>query len=74
MSNTSPVTGYPSVDKPWLSFYSKEAIAAPLPNASIYEYIVAKNKDHPMLSNKKLQKGNNKDSKPCRQRRKWFQP
>ena len=39
-------TGYPSIDKPWLSFYKEEAITTPIPNASIYEYIWEKNKDH----------------------------
>ena len=25
------LTGYPSIDKPWLKYYSDEAITAPLP-------------------------------------------
>lgn len=29
------LTGYPSVDKPWLKFYSKEAINAKMPSDSI---------------------------------------
>ena len=41
------MTGYPSIDKPWLSFYSEESAKAPLPNSSIYEYILQKNQDHP---------------------------
>lgn len=41
------LTGYPSIDKPWLNFYSKEAVATSLPNSSLYEYIFEKNKDHP---------------------------
>lgn len=32
------LTGYPSIDKPWLKYYSGEAINAPLPKCTIYEY------------------------------------
>lgn len=28
---TQNMTGYPSIDKPWLKYYSEEAINAPLP-------------------------------------------
>ena len=31
------VTGYPSIDKPWLKYYSEEAIRAELPNDTLYE-------------------------------------
>ena len=41
------LTGYPSVDKPWLKYYSEEAINAPLPECTIYEYLVENNKDYP---------------------------
>jgi len=40
-------TGYPSVDKPWLKYYTEEAISAPLPECSIYEYLVQNNQDYP---------------------------
>ena len=40
------LTGYPSTDKPWLKYYSEEAINAPLPECTIYEYIWNCNKDH----------------------------
>ena len=40
------LTGYPSVDKPWLKYYSEEAINAPLPECTIYEYIWNCNKDN----------------------------
>lgn len=39
-------TGYPSIDKPWLKYYSEEAINAPLPECTIYEYLWESNKDH----------------------------
>ena len=35
--NTNQTTGYPSIDKPWLKYYSDEAINAKLPNCSMYE-------------------------------------
>lgn len=33
------LTGYPSVDRPWLKYYSEEAMNASLPKGSIYEYM-----------------------------------
>lgn len=48
IKNTSDnkLTGYPSIDKPWLKYYSEEAINAPLPECTIYEYLWEKNKDY----------------------------
>ena len=43
---TDKKTGYPSIDKPWLKYFSEEAIKAPLPNCSAYEYMYANNKDY----------------------------
>jgi len=40
------LTGYPSIDKPWLKYYSEEAIHAPLPEGSLYDYMIEKNRDH----------------------------
>lgn len=40
------LTGYPSIDKPWLKYYSEEAINAPLPECTMYEYLWQSNKDH----------------------------
>lgn len=37
-------TGYPSIDRPWLSYYSKEAIEDPLPRMSLYDYLYENNK------------------------------
>ena len=39
--------GYPSIDKPWLKYYSEEAINAPLPECTIYEYVWMNNKEFP---------------------------
>lgn len=35
--------GYPSVDKPWLKYYSDEAEKAPFPKCTMYEYAYDKN-------------------------------
>lgn len=40
------MTGYPSIDKPWLKYYSEEAINAKLPECTIYEYLWENNKEH----------------------------
>ena len=40
------LTGYPSIDKPWLKYYSEEAINAPLPECTVFEYIWNNNKEH----------------------------
>ena len=40
------LTGYPSIDKPWLKYYSKEAVSAKIPECSIFEYVWQNNKDH----------------------------
>ena len=39
-------TGYPSIDKPWLKYYSEEAINAPLPERTVWENICERNKNH----------------------------
>lgn len=40
------LTSYPSIDKPWLKYYSKEAVDAPLPKYTVYEYLWESNKRH----------------------------
>lgn len=40
------LTGYPSIDKPWLKYYSEEAINAPLPKCTMYDLLWQNNKDH----------------------------
>lgn len=37
------LTGYPSIDKPWLKYYTKEQINAPLPHMTAYEYLKQQN-------------------------------
>ncbi len=41
------LTGYASIDKPWLKYYPEEAINASLPECTIYEYLWINNKDYP---------------------------
>ena len=52
MSMQANITGYPSVDKPWLKYYSEEAIHAKLPEGSMYDYIWQNNKEY--LDNRAL--------------------
>lgn len=46
MAEKKKMTGYPSIDKPWLKYYSEEALKAPLPEATLYQYIWGNNKDY----------------------------
>lgn len=41
------LTGYPSIDKPWLKYYSDDAINVLLPECTIYENLLESNKDYP---------------------------
>lgn len=46
MPENKPLTGYPSIDKPWLKYYSEKAINTPLPECTIYERIINCNADN----------------------------
>lgn len=46
MEEKETMTGYPSIDKPWLKYYTEETINATLPECTIYEYLWENNKDH----------------------------
>ena len=39
------LTGYPSIDRPWMKYYTEEQINAPLPHMTAYEYIKVQNAD-----------------------------
>lgn len=39
------LTGYPSIDKPWLKYYSEEQINAPQPYMTAYEYLKKQNSE-----------------------------
>lgn len=41
-----PLTGHPSIDKPWLKYYTKEQIQADMPQMSAYRYLFEKNKKY----------------------------
>ena len=40
------ITGYPSIDKPWLKYYSGEQSVIYKPEENLYEYIYENNKDY----------------------------
>ena len=40
------LTGYPSIDKPWLKYCSSEMIASKLPEETLYDHIRRRNKDN----------------------------
>jgi len=42
------LTGYPSIDKPWLKYYDKEFLAQPIPAMNVYTYLrtMTQNYDH----------------------------
>lgn len=46
MQTEKKLTGCPSIDKPWLKYYSEEAINAPLPECTMFEYIYNQNQDN----------------------------
>lgn len=39
-------TGYPSQDRPWRQYYSEEALAAELPECTVWENLLARNRGH----------------------------
>lgn len=40
------MTGYPSIDKPWMKYYSDAALSAKIPDCTIYEAIKNANQDN----------------------------
>lgn len=46
MNEQKNTSGYPSIEKPWLKYYTQEAINAPLPMSTIYEYLWENNKKY----------------------------
>ena len=47
MPEEKKLTGYPSMDKPWLKYYSEEAISSSLLQGTLYENIQKNNCDYP---------------------------
>lgn len=42
MTEEKALTGYPSIDKPWLKYYDSEFIKKPVPAMNIYSYLKSK--------------------------------
>lgn len=41
-----PLTGHPSIDKPWLKYYTEEQIKTKLPKMTVYGYLYEQNKKY----------------------------
>lgn len=46
MDSTAQVTGYPSIDKPWLKYFRETDINEELPKRTIYQSVYDNNKDY----------------------------
>ena len=46
LSEADKRTGFPSVDKPWLKYYSEDKRTFEVPECSVYEYMLESNKDN----------------------------
>lgn len=46
MTDQRQLSGYPSIDKPWLKYYSKEAAQATIPEKTLYQNILDHNCDN----------------------------
>ena len=44
--NTQKITGYPSIDKPWMKYYPNSEKKCTVPETTIYQYIYDRNKDY----------------------------
>ncbi len=40
------LTGYPSIDKPWLKYYDEKVYNTPVPACTLYDHVYDRNKDH----------------------------
>ena len=46
MSQEKKMTGLPSIDKPWLKYYTTAQIETPLPHCKAYNYVVENNQNN----------------------------
>lgn len=46
MPEEKKLTGYPSIDKPWLKYYAEDKREFSLPNCSVYDYMIKSNSDN----------------------------
>ena len=42
---TDHITGYASIDRPWLKYYSEAAVDTPIPHCTAYDYLLESNRD-----------------------------
>lgn len=47
VSEEKKLTGYPSIDKPWLKYYTQEDLTIQVPKCTIYQNIYDRNRDYP---------------------------
>ena len=47
MPDETKLTGYPSIDRPWLKYYTEKDLALKVPQCTVYQYIYDRNKDYP---------------------------
>lgn len=47
MSTKKEITGYPSIDKPWLKYYSEKTLNTPPQECTLFEYIYKNNNSYP---------------------------
>ena len=46
MPDNKPLTGYPSIDKPWLNYYTAENLSIQVPKCTLYQNIYDRNKNY----------------------------
>ena len=46
MTEAKELTGYPSIDKPWLKYFDEELLKEPLPKCTVYQNIYENNKEY----------------------------
>ncbi len=46
MNTQTNLTGYHSIDRPWLKYYSEEALSIPIPEKTVFESIYENNCEH----------------------------
>lgn len=46
LNKNKQLTGYPSIDKPWLKYFDEKTIIDEVPNCSMYHYIYERNKEY----------------------------
>ena len=46
MAEDKKLTGYPSIDKPWLKYFREADLNSELPQCSVYKTVFDNNKDY----------------------------